>query len=105
MRWWVFELDGTVRSRLSGQCLDVQAWSTQPGAPVQMWDCHSGDNQRWSRWSDGTIRNVSSGQCLTIACWGQSCAWGGHELMQWPCVGDTTQRFTTQNPDYNNIPR
>jgi len=31
-----------------GQCLDVRGNSTANGAHIQLWDCTTGDNQRWT---------------------------------------------------------
>ncbi|MCX9073109.1 MAG: RICIN domain-containing protein [Candidatus Methanoperedens sp.] len=31
----------------SGKCLDVAGESQEPGANVQQWDCHGGNNQLW----------------------------------------------------------
>jgi hypothetical protein len=115
-QYWVWEVDGTIRSYHTGQCLDVWGWSTTAWAPVQMWDCHSGNNQRWQWRDDGTIRSVHSGQCLTLD---RSCSWirtpwGGYDLVcfdrqtlliQAPCTGQASQRFTTRNPDYTIAPR
>jgi hypothetical protein len=51
----------------TGKCLDVKDWSTSSGAKIQIWDCHSGKNQRWSTrdWY-GTVplENVNSGKCI-----------------------------------------
>ena len=33
----------------SGSCLDVSGESLDDGASIIQWQCHSGDNQQWSR--------------------------------------------------------
>ena len=37
----------TIRSVLDNKCLDVAGASLQNGAPVIVWDCWCGANQRW----------------------------------------------------------
>jgi Ca2+-binding RTX toxin-like protein len=32
---------------LGKKCLDVQDWGTSDGVPLQLWDCHDGENQQW----------------------------------------------------------
>jgi hypothetical protein len=34
--------------RYPGQCMDVRDASTANGAHIQLWDCHTGNNQRWT---------------------------------------------------------
>jgi len=40
---WTIGADGTVRSALSGLCLDVNSATRK----VQLWSCWGGDNQKW----------------------------------------------------------
>ncbi|WP_405419221.1 ricin-type beta-trefoil lectin domain protein [Streptomyces erythrochromogenes] len=32
----------------SGLCLDVSGWGTKNSTPVTLYDCHGGDNQKWT---------------------------------------------------------
>ncbi|MEU5069584.1 ricin-type beta-trefoil lectin domain protein [Streptomyces virginiae] len=32
----------------SGLCLDVKGWGTANSTPITLYDCHDGDNQRWT---------------------------------------------------------
>lgn len=53
-QWWTFERHGPyggpaeyrVRNGMSGLCLDVQG-AVITGAPLILWTCHEGWNQRW----------------------------------------------------------
>lgn len=45
---WVPQADGTVRNVATGLCLDVSGAATDNETPVIVYDCHAGDNQRWS---------------------------------------------------------
>lgn len=63
---WLFGDDGTIRHLPSGKCLEVLGWSTASGAPVTLWDCHGGANQRWTRTGPGALVNVHSGKCLEV---------------------------------------
>ena len=42
------QLGGTITGVQSGLCLDVTNASTANGAPVQLWPCTGGGNQKWS---------------------------------------------------------
>jgi hypothetical protein len=41
--------DGTVVGVESGLCLDVSGAGTANGTAVQIWTCHGGSNQHWTR--------------------------------------------------------
>ncbi|MCE6995544.1 RICIN domain-containing protein [Saccharothrix sp. S26] len=46
---WSFRLDGTIANRANGLVLDVTAFGTANGSPVQLWTATGGANQTWSR--------------------------------------------------------
>ncbi|MDT7789842.1 MAG: endo,4-beta-xylanase [Pseudonocardiales bacterium] len=58
--------NGTLRSVSAGKCLDVPNSSTTAGTQLQIWDCHSGSNQQWTRAASGEISVYSgdSKRCL-----------------------------------------
>jgi hypothetical protein len=74
--------------------LDVQYASTQPGAPVILWEANGGANQQWTFAPTGgyqtyEIINVNSGQCLTAY------PAAGDQVYQWPCYEDPEQQWVT----------
>ncbi|MEU2158906.1 RICIN domain-containing protein [Streptomyces sp. NPDC019396] len=49
-RWTVLD-DGSVRQ--GALCLDAFNAGTEPGTPIQLWDCGGGDNQVWRASTEG----------------------------------------------------
>ncbi|MBP2708501.1 ricin-type beta-trefoil lectin domain protein, partial [Microbispora sp. RL4-1S] len=47
----------------SGRCLDVTGASQTNGTQVQLWDCGSGTNQRWT-YTSGKQLQVYGNKCL-----------------------------------------
>ncbi|WP_051811873.1 RICIN domain-containing protein [Kitasatospora sp. MBT63] len=80
---------GTVTGRQSGRCLDLKDWGTVDGTPVQLWDCGTGWNQKWTR-TGGTLVNPQSGKCLDVA--GGSTA-NGAKVQLWSCNGTGAQQW------------
>jgi lysophospholipase L1-like esterase len=74
----------------SNRCLDVSGAGTTAGAPVHIWDCHSGTNQRWTRTAAGELR-VYGDRCLDVN--GNGTA-NGTKVQIWTCNGGTAQKFT-----------
>jgi len=74
----------------TGRCLDVKDWSTSSGGRIQIWDCHSGANQRWKErsWRGGkSIESVHSNKCMDYstskkAIQQYDCHFGGNQLWQ-----------------------
>ncbi|MBP2328225.1 hypothetical protein JOF56_008610 [Kibdelosporangium banguiense] len=58
---------GAVRAVGAGKCLDVNGSSTTPGTQLQIWDCHAGTNQTWTRTATGqlTVYSDSNTRCMT----------------------------------------
>ena len=78
---------GEIRGAGSNRCLDVNAQSQSDGATVQIWDCNSGANQRWT---------LTSGNQLTV--YGNKCldapsATSGARIAIWSCTGATNQQW------------
>jgi poly(3-hydroxybutyrate) depolymerase len=76
-----------LRSEPSGRCLDVSQASTANGAQLQIWDCHSNANQRFSQ-NGATIR--VTGKCLDVP----NNAAGGTRVQIWDCHGGANQQWT-----------
>ena len=57
---------GQIRNPASNRCVDVQAFGSTPGTPVQLWDCNGLANQAWL-YQNGQIR-VYDGYnlCLSV---------------------------------------
>jgi hypothetical protein len=49
---------------VDGYCLDVRGAGHGAGTPVQLYQCHFQDNQRFIALPDGHIKEVASGKCL-----------------------------------------
>ncbi|WP_229831468.1 RICIN domain-containing protein [Actinoplanes ianthinogenes] len=86
-RWLATQVFGrvyTFTSKSTGKCIDVNAGSLDPGAPVQIWTCNGTGAQEWDREFIGLgpelVFNYRSGLCLDSI---------GNSLMQWTCR-DTT---------------
>jgi lysophospholipase L1-like esterase len=71
---------------LADRCLDVGAGATN-GTPVQLWNCHGGGAQRWTR--QGEALHVY-GLCLEVP--GDQTA-NGTRVRLWSCNGNPNQRW------------
>lgn len=60
-----FSAPVSIRSHLSGRCVDVPNADFTDGKKLIVWDCNNGAAQRWRFASDGTIR--INGMCLDVA--------------------------------------
>ncbi|MFF0724376.1 PQQ-dependent sugar dehydrogenase [Streptomyces sp. NPDC004134] len=77
--------DGTVRA--FGKC--VTGTGTTAGAPVQLYACDGGADQRWTAQSDGTLRSaVGTNLCMDAS--GPSTA-DGTRIHLWGCHGRANQ--------------
>lgn len=81
---------GTLAGRGSGRCLDLKDFGTTDGTPVQIWDCGTGWNQKWTR-SGTAVVNPHTGKCLDVA--GGSTA-NGTKVQLWSCNGSGAQQWT-----------
>ncbi len=73
----------------SGRCVDVPNASTTNGTQVQLWDCGSGTNQRWTLTS-GKQLQVYGNKCLDANGGGTS---NGTQVIIWDCNGHTNQQW------------
>ena len=81
-----------VHAVASGRCLDVNGASTTPGVQLQIWDCHGGSNQQWTRTTAGQliVYNNTTPLCLDASGQGNS---NGTAVVTWTCNGQTNQRW------------
>jgi endo-1,4-beta-xylanase len=73
----------------SGRCVDVPNASTANGTQVQLWDCHSGSNQRWTYTSSKQLM-VYGSKCLDANGQGTS---NGTAVIIWDCNGQANQQW------------
>jgi hypothetical protein len=73
----------------SNRCVDVPGASTTNGTQVQLWDCHGGANQRWTRTAGRELR-VYANKCLDAFAAGTS---NGTAAIIWDCHGGTNQQW------------
>jgi streptogrisin C len=71
-----------------GRCVDIPGGNSANEQFLNMWDCHDGDNQKWTFAGDGTVRAL--GKCMDVA-------WGSHDngavIQLMNCNGNTAQQF------------
>ncbi|MGW5714965.1 ricin-type beta-trefoil lectin domain protein [Amycolatopsis sp. NPDC003865] len=81
-----------VRAAGAGKCLDVNGAATTPGTQVQIWDCHGGTNQSWTRTTAGelTVYSGDSTRCLDASGQGTT---PGTKVVVWTCNGGANQRW------------
>ncbi|MBV6701060.1 RICIN domain-containing protein [Kitasatospora aureofaciens] len=85
----------------SDLCLEVADWRTDDGAPVRIWTCTGGDNQKWTQTANGWI-NLHSGKCLEIAAYSTT---PGTQASQWTCNGGANQAWTDPPVSRPGTPR
>lgn len=78
---------GTIVGRGSGRCVDLAQRGTSDGTPVQLWDCNSDWNQKWTR-NGSRFVNPQTGKCLDVN--GASTA-DGALVQLWTCNGTSAQ--------------
>ena len=76
---------------LAGKCLDVNGAGSADGTKVQLWACHGGANQSWSRQGQ-TFRSL--GKCLDVAGAGTA---NGTKVQLLTCGGGAGQNWTPQS--------
>jgi non-reducing end alpha-L-arabinofuranosidase len=83
---------GAVRAVGAGRCLDVPGSSTAQGTQLQIWDCHSGANQTWTRTAAGqlTVYSGSDQRCLDANAQGTA---NGTRVIIWACNGQANQQW------------
>ncbi|MBB4912806.1 ThuA domain-containing protein [Actinophytocola algeriensis] len=70
-----------------GKCVDVSGAGSADGTKIQLWSCHGGTNQQWTR-EGGTWRTM--GKCMTAA--GTT---DGAPVQLSTCNGGAAQNWTT----------
>jgi hypothetical protein len=79
-------------------CVDVPGASNANGATLIAWDCHSGDNQRWTYNSqEQSLRVKHSGKCLDVP---GGNGFAGQQVRQWDCLNNGAQKWI-----YNSVDR
>jgi hypothetical protein len=81
-----------VRAVGASRCLDVNGGTTTLGTQLQIWDCNSASNQRWTRTASGELRvyNDTSPLCLDAS--GRGTA-NGTQVVIWTCNGQNNQQW------------
>jgi beta-galactosidase len=80
---------GTLVGAASGRCLDVPNSTTTNGTQVQLWDCTTGANQRWTYTASRQLM-VYGNKCLDA--YGQGTT-NGTAVAIWDCNGGTNQQW------------
>ncbi|MEU9051984.1 ricin-type beta-trefoil lectin domain protein [Streptomyces sp. NPDC048384] len=83
-----FSAPVSLRSHLSGRCIDVPNAEFGDGKQLMVWDCNNGPAQRWQFASDGTVR--INGLCLDVA--NANYNDGTPIQIAW-CSGNAAQKF------------
>ncbi|MFF3244706.1 ricin-type beta-trefoil lectin domain protein [Streptomyces sp. NPDC002870] len=78
----------SLRSHLSGRCIDVPGGDFSDGKKLFVWDCNNGPAQKWQFASDGTVR--IKGMCLDVA--NANYNDGTPIQIAW-CSGNAAQKF------------
>jgi hypothetical protein len=73
----------------SGRCIDVPNSSTTNGTQVQLWDCSSGANQRWTYTASRQL-TVYGNKCLDASGSGTT---NGTAVVIWDCHGGLNQQW------------
>jgi len=79
--------DGQIVGGQSGRCLDAP--SSANGTQTQLFDCNSGDGQRWT--TSGGQLTVFGNKCLDANGRGTT---NGTAVIVWDCNGQTNQQWT-----------
>ncbi|MGW6731067.1 ricin-type beta-trefoil lectin domain protein [Streptomyces sp. NPDC055013] len=83
-----FSAPVSLRSHLSGRCIDVPNAEFGDGKKLFVWDCNNGPAQRWQFASDGTVR--INGLCLDVANANYN---DGTPIQIALCSGNAAQKF------------
>ena len=81
---------GALVGTASGRCVDVPNSTTTNGTQVQLWDCSTGANQRWTYTASRQLM-VYGNKCLDA--YGQGTT-NGTAVAIWDCNGGTNQQWT-----------
>ncbi|MBB6474372.1 PQQ-dependent sugar dehydrogenase [Sphaerisporangium rubeum] len=78
-----------LRGVASNRCLDVNGASQNNGAAVIIWDCNSGNNQKWTSTAATELR-VYGNKCLDVNGAGTA---DGTAVIIWDCNGQNNQKW------------
>ncbi|HEV8173753.1 MAG TPA: RICIN domain-containing protein [Actinoplanes sp.] len=76
----------------SNRCLDVTGNNNADGTPVEIWDCHGGENQRWTSTAAGELVVTIAGVTKCLDAFGGDTA-DGTRIIIWSCHGGTNQKW------------
>jgi Ricin-type beta-trefoil lectin domain len=83
---------GAVRAVGAGKCLDVPGATTATGTQLQIWDCHGGTNQVWTRTASNTLTVYTGSNLRCLDASGNGTA-NGTPVIIWTCNGQTNQQW------------
>ncbi|MFI5839187.1 RICIN domain-containing protein [Catenuloplanes sp. NPDC051500] len=79
----------------NGKCIDAdKGMIAHNGTRLQLWDCHTGDNQAWY-WDGDQLVNKASGRCLDADT--QTAAYPGTRVRLWDCSGAVQQKWWSES--------
>jgi poly(hydroxyalkanoate) depolymerase family esterase len=83
---------GALRAVGARRCLDVPGQTTATGTRLQIWDCHGGTNQQWTRTAadELTVSSGTSTRCLDAEGAGTT---AGTAVIIWTCHGGANQKW------------
>ncbi|MBD0842248.1 PHB depolymerase family esterase [Streptomyces sp. TRM68416] len=84
---------GPLRAIGADKCLDVPGFSQTNGVQTQIWDCHGGTNQTWTRTPAKQLTVYGGTKCLDAA--GTT---PGAKVVLWDCNGGAQQQWNL-NPN------
>ena len=88
-----------LRNEAATRCVDVPNSTNDNSAKLQVWDCNSNANQRWTLTGGGEL--LVLGKCLDAPL-GSTTA--GTRAQLWDCSGNTNQRWTlNSNGTISNV--
>ncbi|MGW5049934.1 ricin-type beta-trefoil lectin domain protein [Actinokineospora sp. NPDC004072] len=73
----------SLRSGVSGRCVDVPGFATADGTQIALWDCNGGANQQWTTSGSGPV--TIAGKCLDVATGPAGAATPGTRVVLWSC--------------------
>ncbi|MFE3824251.1 ricin-type beta-trefoil lectin domain protein [Streptomyces sp. NPDC059092] len=85
--WTEVTAGSTIRSAVSGKCLDVVGGGKATGTKVDMYTCNGTGAQVWIRQSNDSLYNPQSGKCLDVP----NAASSGVQVQIWNCTGSSNQ--------------
>ncbi|MFJ5546495.1 RICIN domain-containing protein [Streptomyces sp. NPDC093225] len=90
------------RNVMSNKCLEVADWREDAGAPLRVWDCHWGANQKWvstdGRWQWALV-NENSGLLIDMPYASRA---DGTQAVQWYRKGSTDDT-SNQEWDFQQV--